>query len=84
MKVGEPAADEIMDYEGLSLYLKMAQGSLRHRVMRGKIPFFKIGRNVRFAKKDIDVWLKQHKRSPKQIADVDAGNDLFPDDGVTT
>ena len=80
MKVVEPSADEIMNYRGLSLYLKMAQGTLRHLVMWGEIPFFKIGRNVRFAKKDIDVWLKQHKRSPKQIPDgnaVDAGNDLF-------
>ena len=70
-------ADEVMDYRGLSSYLKMAQGTLRHQVMRGEIPCIKIGRNVRFAKKDIDAWLKEHRRLPKRIQDENAGDGLF-------
>jgi len=31
--------DEVMNYQGLSAYLKISQGSLRHKVMRGGIPF---------------------------------------------
>ena len=58
MKVMEPPTDEVMDYRGLSVYLKLAEGTLRHRVMRGEIPYIKIGRSVRFAKKHIDRWLE--------------------------
>ena len=58
MKMLEPQTDEVMDYRGLSVYLKLAQGTLRHRVMRGEIPYIKIGRSVRFGKKQIDRWLE--------------------------
>jgi excisionase family DNA binding protein len=71
MKVITPPADDVMDYKGLSAYLKMSQSTLRHRVMRGKIPFFKIGFSVRFSKKDIDAWLEVHRKSPRR----DAAND---------
>ena len=58
--------DEVMDYRGLSAYLKMAQGTLRHRVMNGEIPYFKIGQSVRFSKKHIDLWLEGHHRKLQQ------------------
>ena len=51
--------NEVMDYEGLSLYLKISEGYLRHLVMSGNIPYFKIGRNVRFYKVKIDNWLEE-------------------------
>ena len=73
MKVLEPPTDEVMDYRGLSAYLKMAQGTLRHRVMRGEIPFFKIGSSVRFAKKHIDKWLEEHHRGPRRTQDGNGG-----------
>lgn len=53
--------DEVMDYRGLSEYLKIPQGSLRHKVMRNGIPYFKIGRSVRFSKKQIDLWLEERR-----------------------
>ena len=65
MKTNEPAADEIMDYKGLSAYLKMAQGTLRHKVMVGIIPYYKIGKNVRFSKTLINKWLAEHQREVK-------------------
>ena len=54
--------NEVMNYRELSRYLKMAEGTMRRWVSEGKIPSFKIGRNVRFAKKDIDVWLEKLRR----------------------
>jgi excisionase family DNA binding protein len=57
-------SDEVMDYKGLSAYLKMAQNTLRHKVMRGEIPFFKIGKSVRFSKKYIGAWLEKHGKGP--------------------
>ncbi|MDR0497752.1 MAG: helix-turn-helix domain-containing protein [Treponema sp.] len=65
VKVLEPPTDEVMNYRGLSAYLKMAQGTLRHKVMRGEIPYFKIGQSVRFAKKHIDLWLEGRAKGPQ-------------------
>ena len=58
--------DEVMDYRGLSVYLKLAQGTLRYRVMRGEIPYFKIGRSVRFSRRQIDLWLAEYHRESKR------------------
>ena len=66
MKVIEPPIDEVMDYRGLALYTKFAEGTLRHKVMRCEIPYLKVGYNVRFSKKHIDAWLLEHRREPKQ------------------
>ena len=71
MKVLEPPTDEVFDYRGLSVYLKVAQGTLRHKVMRGEIPHIKIGRSVRFAKKQIDAWLAGQSKGQKQEAKHD-------------
>ena len=66
MRAVDTSGDDVMDYRGLSVYLKMSPGALRHKVMRGIIPYVKIGRSVRFAKKDIDVWLKIHRKELQQ------------------
>jgi excisionase family DNA binding protein len=58
--------NEVMDYRGLSAYLKMAPNTLRHKVMRNEIPFYKIGSSVRFCKKDINEWLVEHKQNKKR------------------
>ena len=59
------AADDVMSYKGLSAYLKMSQGTLRQKVMNGRIPFFKIDCSVRFSKKKIDEWLEEKHRGTK-------------------
>lgn len=83
MKLIEGETDEVMNYKGLSVYLKLSQGHLRHKVMRNKIPFFKIDGAVRFSKKKIDAWLEDHHRKtkPKQ-----KGNyaELLVNDGSKT
>jgi excisionase family DNA binding protein len=74
--------DEVMDYKGLSAYLKMAQNTLRHKVMHGKIPFFKIGKYVRFSKKDIGLWLEKHGKEPdRNFAGKKTCVDLFSGSG---
>ena len=77
MKVIEPPTEEVMDYRGLSVYLKFAQGTLRHWVMRGKIPYFKIGESVRFSKKQIDLWLAEHHQESKRTQ-AKKDEELFP------
>jgi len=63
----EVRTDEVMDYRGLSVYLKVAEGTLRHWVMRGKIPCIKIGRSVRFAKKHIEMWLEGQTKETRRV-----------------
>ena len=76
-----PAADEVMNYKGLAVYLKLSAGTLRHKVMRNEIPYIKIDGAVRFSKKIIDAWLVEKLRKPnkKKVAD-DA--ELSADRGV--
>lgn len=82
MKVFEPLTDEVMDYRGLAEYMKFAPGTLRHLVMRGELPYFKIGRSVRFSKKQIDMWLTEHHREPKR-SQAEKDKELIPATGGT-
>ena len=66
MKEIDIPTDEVMSYKGLSAYLKLSQGTLRHKVMNNKIPFFKIDGAVRFSKKKIDAWLEELQKSTKR------------------
>ena len=66
MKEIVPQNDEVMSYKGLSAYLKLSQGTLRHKVMKGRIPLFKIDGAVRFSKKKIDAWLEEHHKGTKR------------------
>ena len=84
VNVMETSTNEVMDYRGLSMYLKLSQGTLRHWVMHGKIPFYKIGSSVLFAKKHIDVWLEEHHQGLRRTRagdGVDSGGELFPATG---
>jgi excisionase family DNA binding protein len=78
----KPGADEVMDYRALAAYLKMAEGTLRHYVMRGEIPFAKIGAHVRFLKAEIDRWLLERNRRPagKGAAKGTGKTLLFPEE----
>jgi excisionase family DNA binding protein len=60
----KPQADEVMDYRALAAYIKLAEGTLRHYVMKGTIPFVKIGAHVRFLKPEIEKWLLERKGRP--------------------
>lgn len=65
MKEIDKPDGEVLSYRGLSAYLKLSPNTLRHKVMRGDIPFYKIGGSVRFSKSKIDAWLQEHHRERK-------------------
>jgi excisionase family DNA binding protein len=46
----------------LAAYLKIPEGTLRHWVAEGRIPFSKLGFHVRFSKSVIDQWFRDHQR----------------------
>jgi excisionase family DNA binding protein len=79
-------ADEVMDYRALAAYLKLAEGTLRHYVMEGSIPFVKVGSRVRFLKGEIEKWLLERncrpagKRVAKGGADRNEGGQFLFED----
>ena len=73
--------DEYFDYYGLSEFLKIPIGSLRHRVKKEKIPHFKIGRSIRFSKQQILLWVNEYKQEGNQTEIKEIGSELYPVSG---
>jgi excisionase family DNA binding protein len=46
-------------------YVGFAPGTMRNKIWRREVPFLKLGRSVRFLKRDLDEWLDQHRVDPK-------------------
>lgn len=51
----------LMSVEEAALYLKMKVSRLRYEVFKKSIPFYKIGRSVRFSEADLIAWLESKK-----------------------
>jgi excisionase family DNA binding protein len=75
--------DEVMDYKALAAWLKLAEGTLRHYVMEGRLPFVKIGAHVRFLKPEIEKWLLERNRRPGgKVAVKGTGEPVKADGGM--
>jgi excisionase family DNA binding protein len=57
-------------YADLAKFLQMSVNTLRRYVMYRKIPFIRIGRSIRFDKKQIAEFLKIEIRDDKPMPDV--------------
>lgn len=55
---------EYLNIKELSEYLGIKKSSLYDKVHRKEIPFYKIGRLVRFKKEEIDEWMSKNKNNP--------------------
>lgn len=51
--------DEIFSIKELSKYLKIDTATAYRLTSSGKIPAFKVGRQWRFKKDDIDRWIQE-------------------------
>jgi excisionase family DNA binding protein len=65
---------EILNIDELSEYLSIKKSSLYSKVEMKEIPFYRIGRLLRFKKAEIDHWLEKSRvapippqKEPKQI-----------------
>ena len=56
---GKGTNDEgkIFDIDELSAYLNISKATL-YNIHKGNVKSFKIGRNVKFKKKDVDEWIQ--------------------------
>ena len=46
----------------VAVYMGIAEKTLYERVSRRMIPFFKVGKSVRFDIVELDKWVKQFKK----------------------
>ena len=63
-KQGDLAMDKWLTLEQIAEYLQMSTSSIYKMAQKGKIPAYKVGRQWRFRKEEIDAWIKKQK-SPK-------------------
>lgn len=60
----EKAEDKIYTPESLAIYLQVDTSWIYKIVSLRKIPFFKMGKYLRFRKSDIDAWHKSLTQRP--------------------
>jgi len=62
-KQGDLTMDKWLTLEQIAEYLQMSTSSIYKMAQKGKIPAYKVGRQWRFKKEDIDRWvLKGNKQ----------------------
>jgi excisionase family DNA binding protein len=61
-KQGELNMDKWLTLEQIAEYLQMSTSSIYKMAQAGKIPAYKVGRQWRFRKKEIDRWVKNQRR----------------------
>lgn len=50
----------------LCIYLNLKESHVRRMVFLSEIPYFKMGRLIRFKLTDIDAWLEEKSINPKE------------------
>jgi excisionase family DNA binding protein len=58
---------EFLTIDEVSEYLGIKKSSLYAKVERKEIPYYKVGRLVRFKKSDIDPWMEKFKSEPLDL-----------------
>ena len=61
---GKTEEDVIFDVPGLSGYLKVDESWVYDAVKLQKIPFYKVGKYLRFRKRAVDTWLEKQSIGP--------------------
>ena len=52
-----------------SVFLNLKDSRLRYEVFRKRIPFYKIGRSIRFSKQDLIEWVMKQKQEVQNGGD---------------
>jgi excisionase family DNA binding protein len=61
LKNESKAFDKIMSSESCADYLDVEIQWIRERCRKNKIPFYKVGKLIKFKKSKIDEWLEKQK-----------------------
>jgi excisionase family DNA binding protein len=60
-KHGDLKMDKWLTLEQIAEYLQMSTSSIYKMAQKGKIPAYKVGRQWRFRKEEIDKWIEKGK-----------------------
>jgi excisionase family DNA binding protein len=71
----------LMTVEETAAYLRLAPWTIRHWVCQKKIPYVRLGRSVRFRRKDLERFVNQNLHGK---TDERNGNGRPPEDRVAT
>lgn len=58
---------ELLTIHEIAEILNVSYSWTRAAVFKNKIPYVKVGRLVRFCKKDIEAWIKSNKRETESL-----------------
>ena len=61
---GVPSVDEILTVEEVAAYLKVSNSTIRRWCLKAKLPAFKIEREWRIHKKELDRLIRQSSCGP--------------------
>ena len=53
---------EYLTIDDLAQYLSVKRSTLYAKAESGEIPFYKIGRLIRFKREDVEKWMESHRR----------------------
>ncbi|MFP4082417.1 MAG: helix-turn-helix domain-containing protein [Candidatus Aminicenantes bacterium] len=59
--------DKWLTLEQIAEYLQMSTSSIYKMAQSGKIPSYKVGRQWRFKKEEIDRWVEKQKSKRKDL-----------------
>jgi len=62
-KQGDLAMDKWLTLEQIAEYLQMSTSSIYKMAQKGKIPAYKVGKQWRFRKEEIDRWIKKRNKN---------------------
>jgi excisionase family DNA binding protein len=54
---------EFLNIDELSEYLSIKKSTLYSMVENGELPHYKIGRQLRFRRDDLEIWLESHRKN---------------------
>ena len=61
-------ADLLTGYEAIGEYLNWKPRTVRHRVVQGEIPTFKVGRHCCARRSSLNAWLAEQEASSERRA----------------
>lgn len=56
---------KIFDIKAAALFLSLTESRIRYEVFHKRIPYFKVGRSIRFDEKDLINWVLNQKTEPR-------------------
>ena len=60
--------DEIFDIEGLAQFLKVGAKTIQYLADRKQLPYFKVGRHIRFRRAAVEEWAKANEVYPEKVS----------------